>query len=549
MLQQILRDMYIDPEILEELADDQKQILFFKMREEQIRRWKVDEEKYLAEEKLKPSAKKADSKHVKFFCDENSDLIIDFIDQPDEIDMNIFKKKQEEEALKKAEELAKKEADQKRKELVEMEKKRKEELKKKEDAERLVKEKENKELEARKKAEDESALKAAKLQKEREEAEQKLAQEKKRIKEEEMRKLEEHQKREEELRVKEEMEKRRIEEEVVEEERKRKEEIYANMKKEQEEKRQREEEEQKLLDDEWKEREIKAKAADQLRRNSFSYSKNEFERMRKLQKEKAELDRMRKIDDVPIESLTLNSKGNSIEKSEQKTNSPKVTPKNFKQAIKRPPLPARPDALRPTISTPVNVTSTRDEVDTIHVQKEVVKPSRPPPPPSKGSPVLSQKELLKSKKNDKPNLPPRPKSKMDVLAWWKEVEYPKFSGLDENQKPMEWFHGIITRHEAEKILINKKQGSYLVRVSERVWGYTISFKDIGRCKHFLIDTIHGGYQFFGMEQIIHNTLNELIEYHKKSPISGLGQEILLFPCGQEKSRPDYEHLFVDNTSV
>lgn len=63
MLQQILKDedMYVDPDVLDGLNDDQKKTLFLKMREEQVRRWKEREEK-LERERGDPGTRPAKPK-------------------------------------------------------------------------------------------------------------------------------------------------------------------------------------------------------------------------------------------------------------------------------------------------------------------------------------------------------------------------------------------------------------------------------------------------------------------------------------------------------
>ncbi|XP_066572469.1 SH2 domain-containing protein 4A [Amia ocellicauda] len=78
MLQQILKDMYIDPDVLEALNEDQKKILFLKMRQEQVRRWKEREEKLDKEGAssvfFKPKPKKASTKNVSWLLGKDGDV-------------------------------------------------------------------------------------------------------------------------------------------------------------------------------------------------------------------------------------------------------------------------------------------------------------------------------------------------------------------------------------------------------------------------------------------------------------------------------------------
>ncbi len=51
----------------------------------------------------------------------------------------------------------------------------------------------------------------------------------------------------------------------------------------------------------------------------------------------------------------------------------------------------------------------------------------------------------------------------------------KGAGVDQRTGGFnEWFHGIISRQESENLLANKPAGTFLVRVSESRFGYSLS---------------------------------------------------------------------------
>ncbi|CAH2093190.1 unnamed protein product [Euphydryas editha] len=127
----------------------------------------------------------------------------------------------------------------------------------------------------------------------------------------------------------------------------------------------------------------------------------------------------------------------------------------------------------------------------------------------------------------------KPPNREAVLEWFRTQEVKRGVGLDENNKPVDWFHGLITRSESEQILANQPEGSFLVRISERVWGYAISYR-ADRCKHYLVEATDG-YRLLGAGQLAHDTLADLINYHKKVAITESGGELLTTPCPPAQS--------------
>ncbi|CAK1587208.1 unnamed protein product [Parnassius mnemosyne] len=127
----------------------------------------------------------------------------------------------------------------------------------------------------------------------------------------------------------------------------------------------------------------------------------------------------------------------------------------------------------------------------------------------------------------------KPPNREAVVEWFKTQELKKGVGMDENNKPVDWFHGLISRSEAEQLLSPCPAGSFLVRVSERVWGYAVSYRAETRCKHYLVEA-ERGYRLLGAASRAHRSLADLIAYHKSVAITESGGELLSTPCPPEQ---------------
>lgn len=70
-----------------------------------------------------------------------------------------------------------------------------------------------------------------------------------------------------------------------------------------------------------------------------------------------------------------------------------------------------------------------------------------------------------------------------------------------------FFLGLITRLEAESLLSDQPDGTFLVRLSERIWGYALSYRAPDKCKHYLVNA-GKHYSFLGKNHVEHKTLGK-----------------------------------------
>uniref|UniRef100_A0A8B9XHA1 SH2 domain containing 4A n=1 Tax=Bos mutus grunniens TaxID=30521 RepID=A0A8B9XHA1_BOSMU len=178
------------------------------------------------------------------------------------------------------------------------------------------------------------------------------------------------------------------------------------------------------------------------------------------------------------------------------------------------------------------------------------KPKRPPLPPKPHflSPAGQPHTPLRNQRVRRPASSP---AQEDIRRWFQEEQLPLRAGyLADSDSIAPWFHGECVAltlakapERANELLSTCVPGSFLIRVNEKVKGYTLSYQSEDGCKHFLIDASSDSYSFLGVDQLQHSSLAELVEYHKEEPITSLGKELLLYPCGQQREPPDYLELF------
>ncbi|XP_039260928.1 dual adapter for phosphotyrosine and 3-phosphotyrosine and 3-phosphoinositide-like [Styela clava] len=112
-----------------------------------------------------------------------------------------------------------------------------------------------------------------------------------------------------------------------------------------------------------------------------------------------------------------------------------------------------------------------------------------------------------------------------------------------------WYHGNITRHIAEALLMaNGMEGSYLLRDGKETGSYSLSVRSKDSVKHFQITQANSAFKF-GITEF--ESLESLIGHFANQPLLGgnSGTLVLLkYPYPKQVEEPDnYEDIVLQST--
>ncbi|XP_055975640.1 hematopoietic SH2 domain-containing protein [Sorex fumeus] len=112
-----------------------------------------------------------------------------------------------------------------------------------------------------------------------------------------------------------------------------------------------------------------------------------------------------------------------------------------------------------------------------------------------------------------------------------------------------WFHGAISRADAEDLLASKPLGAFLLRVSHSHVGYTLSYKAQSGCRHFMVKLLDAGGFLIPGQKTVHASLASLVAFHQQQPLWP-HQELLTQACGQkDPGNVDYEDLLLHSNAL
>lgn len=109
--------------------------------------------------------------------------------------------------------------------------------------------------------------------------------------------------------------------------------------------------------------------------------------------------------------------------------------------------------------------------------------------------------------------------------------------------------GILTLKKANELLSTGMPGSFLIRVSEKMKGYALSYLSEEGCKHFLIDASADSYSFLGVDQLQHATLADLVEYHKVKQFINLICFVNYLPAAALTKQGNYQEKMIETRNV